>query len=201
MELKNKLSKIKKDCILDNIPIIRDKTLQFILNFVSSHNIKTILEIGTAYGYSSFAFKIFSNIEKIISLEKNKFNYEKANYYLEYMNISDVKFINIDAFEYFPNEKFDLIFMDGPKGNQIKLFEKYVSFLNPNGYIIIDNLYLNKIRLIDDNLKTKNQKSIIFKLDNFINYLKNIENYNFSIIEIDDGIGVVSKNEESKKSL
>ena len=193
MELKNKLDKLKSKCIIDKIPIIRDNTLKFIINFIKENNIGSILEIGTAYGYSAFNFKILSNIKYIVSLEKNLEKFNIAKKYLKSLNISNIDLININAFDYDTNLKFDLVFMDGPKSNQIELFQKFSNYLNPKGIIIIDNLYLNKIRLIDDNLKTKNQKSLINKLDKFIIYLQNLKNYSFELINIDDGIGIVKR--------
>ena len=44
---------IKEYGILNNVPIITDEVLNFMLFLVKNNNYKTCLEIGTAIGYSS----------------------------------------------------------------------------------------------------------------------------------------------------
>lgn len=195
MELKNKLKTLREICIKDNIPLVRKNTEEFIINFINSNNIQSILEIGTAYGYSCLSFYLNCKLEYIESLEKNPNNYQFAKKYIDELNLQNIKIINTDAFEYHPSQNFDLIFIDGPKGRQIELFEKYVQFLKPGGKIIIDNLYLNKIRNIDKEARTKSQDKLLEKLDSFVEYLKHLSNYKFELIDIDDGVGVVYKYE------
>lgn len=196
MNLKNKLNELKEMCISNNVPIIRDNTEKFIINYINDNNISTVLEIGTAYGYSAFSICMNCNIKYFESIEKNINSYNIAKKFIDPLNIKHLNLIYFDAFKYTPIKKFDLIFIDGPKANQIELFEKYINFLKPNGKIIIDNLYLQKIRNIEDSKKTNSQKNLIKKLDNFVDYLKNIKNYKFELIDIDDGVGVISKYEQ-----
>lgn len=184
------LSLLEK-CLHDNIPIIREQTATFICSIINSNQYKSILEIGTAYGYSCSLWLQNWNIEKIVSLEKLKSNYEIAK---SYLNDSRLQLLNIDAFEFNTQEKFDIIFIDGPKSNQEKLVEKYLNYLNPNGTMIIDNLYLKKFSELDNSLLTKNQLKLINKVNNFRNWLLNNPfNYQFDLYDIDDGVGVLRK--------
>lgn len=195
MDLKSKLLELKKICINNNIPIIRENTLDLILDYIKKNDVYSILEIGTAYGYSSLAFSLSEKVNFIETIEKNFNNYKIAIDFISPLKIEKLNLLNIDAFEYKTQKKFDLIFIDGPKSNQIELFNKYSEFLSNNGVIFIDNLYLNKIRTIPEERKTSSQKKIIKKVDEFVNFLKSQKDWKFELIDIDDGVGIVKKYE------
>jgi predicted O-methyltransferase YrrM len=133
---------LKNKCIADNIPIIRDKTAKFIRNTIESKEFKKILEIGTAYGYSAELFSSTMPVERVVSIEKNPENYAIAHSFLK--DNSKIKLINADAFALKLNEKFDMIFIDGPKSHQEILLDKYSQLLNKGGIIFIDNMFLKK---------------------------------------------------------
>ena len=46
------LLEIKSLAHKNNVPIMQDATSEFICSFIKSHNVKSVLEIGTAVGYS-----------------------------------------------------------------------------------------------------------------------------------------------------
>lgn len=185
--MSNKL--LLKKCLEDNIPIIRANTSKLILDLITNNNYTSLLEIGTAYGYSCSLWTQHPNLKSIVSLEKLSSNYEIAK---SFLNNEKLTLINIDAFEYKPNQKFDLIFIDGPKSNQEVLVSKYVKYLNKNGVMVIDNLYLKKFSEIDQQLLTKNQLKLINKLTNFRNWLLNNPlNLKFTLCDIDDGVGIL----------
>ena len=124
-------------------------------------------------------------------MEKNKFNFTFAFNWIKKFSFKKINPILIDAFDYKPNKIYDLIFIDGCKSNQEILFNKYKKYLSINGYIIIDNLFLKKIRNLPFYKRTKNQQKLIDKLDKFINFLENQIEFDFKLIDIDDGVGVL----------
>ncbi|MDR2557637.1 MAG: hypothetical protein LBC33_02230, partial [Mycoplasmataceae bacterium] len=113
--------------------------------------------------------------------------YLQAKHYLN--ENQKIELINDDAFLYEPTQKFDLIFIDGPKSHQEKLIMHYAQFLKPSGLIVIDNMYLKKIT--ESAQMTKQKKGLIKKIGDFRKWLK--QNYpdQFSIIDIEDGIGII----------
>ena len=164
------INELKAICINDSIPILRDKTLEYIINIIKENKIKSILEIGTAYGYSSFAFNQIDCVNEILSIEKNKDNYLKAKNFLA--GNKKINLVNDDCFDFVPNKKYDLIFIDGPKSHQDQLFLKYSSYLEDNGFIIIDNIFLKKYSSIDFNSLTKNQQHLVKKVKEFQKWLE-----------------------------
>ena len=190
MLIYKKNKKLYKICKLNNIPIIRKKTAKIINNIINENKYNSLLEIGTAYGFSCNLWIQNKNLKNIVSIEKNIDNYLIASNYVSQNNL---KLINGDAFDVQINEKFDLIFLDGPKSNQEILFEKFLNLLNDNGTIVVDNLLLNKFKKLDINQLNKNQRKLLEKIELFRKYLENNERINFTFLNIDDGIGIITK--------
>ena len=93
------------------------------------------------------------------------YNYLKAKNFLA--GNKKINLVNDDCFDFVPNKKYDLIFIDGPKSHQDQLFLKYSSYLEDNGFIIIDNIFLKKYSSIDFNSLTKNQQHLVKKVKEF----------------------------------
>ncbi|MGL4952051.1 MAG: O-methyltransferase [Mycoplasma sp.] len=182
----NNIEEIYKLSLKDNIPIIRPLTSEFIFNTISSKAVKNILEIGTAYGYSSALFGSSGECEiTTLEIDEKRFNIAKS-FLSEYKNIT-IK--NQDCFSFETNEKFDLIFIDGPKRKQIDLINKYIYNLSKNGIIIIDNLFLKKFS--EKESLTNNQKKILDDLSNLRDFILNDKRFNVQIFDIDDGIALM----------
>ena len=54
------IREIKREALEENIPIMQDETMDFITDYIEKKNIKKILEIGTAVGYSSIMMALSS---------------------------------------------------------------------------------------------------------------------------------------------
>lgn len=184
------LQQLKIICQDEKIPILRDKSLSYILSLIASKKYNSILEVGTAYGYSAFALSEEPNIKTITTLEINKENHLKAKSFLK--DIKKIETVNIDANLFISNIKFDLIFIDGAKSNQESLFAKLSNNLKENGTIIIDNIYLKKVTSIEN--PNKNHLKLIEKVARFKTWLLNLIGWDVKIIDIDDGIAICQKN-------
>ena len=183
------LTKLKQKCIDDSIPIIRDKTLAVIDKIINEHSYSCILELGTAYGYSAFCLSLNETVREITTVEKNEHNYGVALSFIS--QIKKIKLIKGDIFIYKPKQKFDLIFVDGPKSYQDIIVERYYPYLKNGGMMVIDNIFLNKFN--STNKLTKNQKKLREKVDLFHKWLVNHPKLNVKILDIDDGVAIISK--------
>jgi len=177
---------IKNVSLKDGIPIIRDNTIKYICNFINEKHYISYLEIGSGYGFSAINIAFNTTIQTIVSLEKDTKRYNKC---FEISTNDKIKYINIDAFEYQTNQTFDAILIDGPKSHQDILLEKYIKLLNPNGTIFIDNVYLKKF---NRNILTPNQKKLIEKNNSFFSWLFKQTKYKTQLVDIDDGLAVIT---------
>ena len=56
--MKEKLKEIEKYAEENSVPIIEKNSIAFIMKYIQDNNVKNILEIGSAIGYSSIMMAI-----------------------------------------------------------------------------------------------------------------------------------------------
>lgn len=170
----------------NNIPIIQDEGLDFILQLIKDNNYKSVLEIGSAIGYSAINIALANT--KVITIERDYFMYEKT---LENIKLAEVESLVFpiygDALSVDVSGKFDLIFIDAAKAQYIKFFEKFQKNLNEDGVIVCDNLDFHNL---DPNKVSRNTRQLLKKIDKFKQYLKDHEQFDTKIYHIGDGISV-----------
>ena len=62
----------------NNIPIMEPEGIEFLTNFIKENNVKNILEIGSAIGYSAIKMALVENDIKIDTIERDLSRYEEA---------------------------------------------------------------------------------------------------------------------------
>ena len=87
-------------------------------------------------------------------------------------------------------EKFDLIFIDAAKGKNTLFFNKYKENLNKGGTIITDNLSFHGLVEDPSLIETKNQRGIVRKIKEYINFLDNNEEFITTYTEVGDTIAI-----------
>ena len=185
------IEELEKYAKENNVPIIQKDGLNFIVDYIRNNNIKKILEIGTAIGYSAINMALINPEIQITTIERNKEMYDKAHLNIKKFNLE--KRINIilgDALTTKINGKYDLIFIDAAKAQYIKFFEKYKVNLNKKGVIITDNLNFHGLTNNIENIQSKNLKALVKKINNYKDFLKENQEFNTKFYEIGDGIAV-----------
>ena len=176
-----------------NIPIMQKDGINFLTNFIKENNIKNILEIGTAIGYSAIKMALVDKDINIISIERDDIRYNEAIKNIKKFKLDDrIKLIEDDAFNVELNDKFDLIFIDAAKSQNIKFFNKFSKSLSKNKYIITDNLKFHG--LVESNEKlSKNLRQLIKKIKDYIEFLKENKDYETIFYDVGDGISISKK--------
>ena len=187
------LENIEKYAKEYNIQIMQKEGIEFLTGFIRKNNIKKILEIGTAIGYSAIKMALVDQNIEIVSIERDNERYKEAVKNVKLFNLENrIKLINQDAFDVELNDKFDLIFIDAAKAQSIKFFTKFEKNLNDNKYIITDNI--NFHGLVGSNEKmSRNLKQLVRKISDYVDFLKNNNNYITKFYDIGDGISVSIK--------
>ena len=178
----------------NNVPIMEKDGIDFLTNYIKEHNIKNILEIGSAIGYSAIKMALIDNDIKITTIERDEKRYLEAVKNIKEFNLEDrINIILDDAFNVDLEEKFDLIFIDAAKSQYIKFLEKFKKNLNLDGVIISDNLDFHGLVNGDYETYSRNVKGIVRKLKNYINFLKENEEFKTEFINIGDGIAITRR--------
>lgn len=176
---------------INNIPIMQKDGILYLINYIKENNIKNILEIGSAIGYSSIMMASINSDIRITTIERDKDRYDLAVFNIKKYNLD--KQINIiygDAVDTDIAGMYDLIFIDAAKGKNVFFFEKYKNNLVKGGTIITDNLSFHGLVEDSDLVKTKNQRGIVNKIKDFISFLDNNEEFATEYIPVGDKIAI-----------
>ena len=188
------IKEIEKDAEINNVPII-SKEIREYLKFIirTNKNIKSILEVGTATGYSgiimSEEIQGRNGTLTTIEIDEDRFKIAQSNF--EKSNLKGIEQIFGDATEEIEklNKNFDLIFIDAAKGQYKKFFEDSYKLLNQGGIVFIDNILFRGYLYKES---PKRFKTIVKRLNEFTDYL--YENFDsVTLLPISDGVMLVSK--------
>ena len=189
---------IKNESLDENVPIITDEVLNYMIFTARNIKARNILEIGTATGYSGLFLAQIANENSgfLTTMEIDEIRYGKAVENFKKLGLFEKnKMIFGDALEQIPkldkNVKYDFIFIDASKGQYLKFFEMSYELLNENGIIFIDNLMFRGLVAVDKEEIPKRYKTIVRRLKEFIEKLN--EEYNFVLLPFGDGVGIVKK--------
>lgn len=186
------IEEVKNYGILNEVPIMSEDTIKEIKKIIKNNNVKTILELGTAIGYSTLCFAS-TGIDKIVSIERDELRQSIAVKNVQNSGLSNIELILGDALETRIEGKFDMIIIDAAKSQNMKFFQKYENNLNEHGIIIIDNLSFHGYVGKSSEIKSKNLRQMVRKIERFISFLDNIDGYDVKYIEVGDRLAVCKK--------
>lgn len=189
------INEIKKYAEEENVPIMQDEGIEFLTTFIVNNKINNILEVGTAIGYSAIMMALANPNAKIVTIERDENRYKEALKNIKKFGLDDrITLIYKDALEVYLNEKFDLIFLDGAKGQNINFFEHFENNLNEDGYIITDNInFHGYVEKNEEEIKSRNLRGLVRKIKKYIEYLKTNKKYETQFFNKGDGVSVTKK--------
>lgn len=183
-----------------NVPIIEKESITFIMKYIKANNIKNILEIGSAIGYSAILMASVDPEVTVTTIERDNTRYMEC-----LKNVKKVNFehkINVvfqDALEVnLTDVQYDMIFIDAAKGQYTKFFEKFKYFLKDNGVIITDNLKFHGNVGKSSEIESKNLRSLVGKIEDYIEFLKENKEFETVFYDVGDGLSVSVKKDEKK---
>ena len=203
-EYLRKLVPKKKDFLIrmevyaeeNHVPIVEPEVAQLIKVLLKSKQAKTILEIGTAIGYSALLMcDALDGKCHITTIERREDMVQLASEFISDSKYKDsIKIIHGDANQVLDDisEKFDLIFMDAAKGQYMEFFNKSMDLLNPGGIIIADNVLFRGM-VASDKLVNRRKITIVKRLREFLKYINEVEGFESAIIPIGDGVALIYK--------
>lgn len=188
------MEEIKEIAKLQHIPIIRDQTAEALVNLCKEVNPRKVLEIGTAIGYSGLLILgscdcMLTTIEK----DANRISVARENFQ-KYCQTERIKLIEGDAKEILSSlakkrEKYDLIFLDGAKGQYIRYYDDIKSLLGSGGVLFADNVLLQGMVKLQGEIPHKH-RSMVVNMRKFLDRIKVDQDYQTEIFEIEDGYSI-----------
>lgn len=174
----------------NNVPIISDEGRLFLEGLIKDENLTSVLEIGTAIGYS--ALFMAPLVSHITTIERDpKMIKEAVKNFSLYDHEKKITLIEGDALDVtISNQTFDLIFIDAAKAQYEKFFLKYVPLLSEKGVVVCDNLNFHNL---DPNKVSRGTRNLIKKLNAFKEFLKNNKDYHTDFFDDGDGMSITRK--------
>lgn len=175
----------------NKIPISQPESIRFIEVILKLSGAESILEIGSAIGYSAIRMSKAVNAEvTTIEISHNMAEMARANFKRAGLE-NKIKLIEGDACEVLKklNEKYDVIFVDAAKAKYLEFLEHSMRLLKNGGLLISDNVLYKGMTASDELLKRR-KVTIVRRLRNYIKILSEGERFDTTVVPIGDGIAL-----------
>ena len=190
-QVEDKIKELEVSARSRGIPIMMSDGIDYLCDYIRKNNIKNILEIGSAIGYSAIRMALVDNDIKITTIERDNERYNEAVKNIDEFSLGEqIEIILGDAMDIEVNGLYDLIFIDASKGHNIDFFNKYKKNLREHGVIITDNLSFHGLVENEELAITRGQRGIVRKIKNFIEFLDKQEDFYTEYISLGDKIAV-----------
>ena len=186
---------VRDYCDKTHIPILRPATEQLVISLIKEKQPKTILEIGTAIGFSGAVMLLNSKaILNTIEIDERMASVAKQNF-LNCGIIDRATIFSGDCKEIIPKitGQYDFIFLDGPKGQYLSLYPYLKDILNVSGMLVCDNVLYRGLTENPPSSYKHKHVTIANNLKEFLKTLKHDKQFNTEIYDFDDGISVSIK--------
>lgn len=184
------------------VPIIRPAMMNFMRTMLALHRPMTILEIGSAIGFSALLMKEYSpkgctiyTIENYAPrIEEAKKNFEKYDidnqiHLIEGDAVQIIKEMNSPE----NTEGFDMIFMDAAKGQYINMYSDVKRLLRKEGLLLSDNVLQEGDILESRYAVTRRDRTIHSRMREYLYTLSHDDDYVTSILPVADGVAISIK--------
>lgn len=193
--MEDDINSIKEYAYTNNIPIMQDEGINYLINYIKENNIKNILEIGTAIGYSAIMMCMADKDVSVVTIERDEKRYLEAIKNIKKFKLEErIHLIYNDALEVKLNNQYDLIFIDAAKAQNKNIFERFEKNLRESGTIITDNMNFHGLIFEDEkNITSRNLRQLVRKIKDYHIFLENNNYYETEILNIGDGIAISIK--------
>ena len=192
------LEVIEKEALDTYVPIIRKEMQSFLKVLLKIQKPMSILEVGTAVGFSALLMSEYmpegGHITTIENYDKRipiaRANFKRAG------REDMITLIEGDALEVMKDMEgsYDMIFMDAAKGQYINYFPHVMRLLKKGGLIISDNVLQDGDIIESRYAIERRNRTIHGRMRDYLYELKHNDELVTSIIPLGDGVALSYKN-------
>lgn len=184
-----------------DVPIIRPQVQNLLKLLLAMKEPKTILEVGTAIGFSALLMSEYgprdchiTTIEKYeVRIPIARENFKKTG------KEKEITLIEGDATQILKEltGPYDMIFMDAAKGQYIHFLPDILRLLPTGGILVSDNVLQDGDVLQSRYAVTRRDRTIHSRMREYLYELKHHEGLQTDILPIGDGVTVSVKKEQA----
>ena len=197
------LETIEREARASDVPIIRREMQSFLKVLISLQKPASILEVGTAVGFSALLMSEYAPVGcRITTIE----NYEKRipiarENFIRAGKEERITLIEGDAAKVLAQlgGEFDLIFMDAAKGQYIHYLPDVMRLLSEGGCLVSDNVMQDGDVIESRFAVERRNRTIHARMREYLYELKHREDLVTSILPLGDGVAVSVKQSVRKE--
>ena len=188
------LEELREKARAEHVPIIRDDMLEFIRFLLVKEKPKTILEIGTAVGFSALFMQSVLPGAMITTIEKVEMRLKEAR---KNLAGSKIELLEGDALDVLAGLKgpYDMIFLDAAKGQYGNFLPDCKRLLKKGGIMLTDNVLLEGSIAESRFGVERRDRTIHERMRNFLREITHTEGYTTVIVPVGDGAALTYKEE------
>jgi predicted O-methyltransferase YrrM len=175
------------------VPIVSSSGGALLAQLVAGRQSVSILEIGTAIGYSTLLMALnMPSDGHIVTLEQDPERIQLAQEFLAKAGMLErVDIIAGDAGEELVrlSGKFDFVFIDAAKGQYLDYLHKVINKLSANAVIVADNVLFRGMVLSEEE-PPKRYRTIVRRLREYINFVSHDPQFTTVIMKQGDGLAI-----------
>jgi predicted O-methyltransferase YrrM len=138
------LQKMEEEADTGAVPIIGPLVGRFLYNLARSSRAKSVLEIGTAIGYSGIwlARAVAPLKGTVTTIDKDPTRVRQASHNIAEAKLGNtIKVLEGDALQILPTlqDEYDLVFLDSDKNIYLDAFKLSIKKLRKGGLFVVDN--------------------------------------------------------------
>lgn len=179
------------------VPIMEDEGMNHLLALLIGQQPRTILEIGSAIGFSAVKMAQALPDCRVDTIERDEERYQKAVEFIAETGLGDqISIFQGDALEFDINlldKAYDAIFIDAAKGQYERFFEKYEILLANGGTVYCDNMQMHGLAELPIAEVPKRKRTMIRNLKKFRDRMMEHSAYHTTLLDQGDGIMVCKK--------
>lgn len=187
------LKEIEEYADENDIPIINKMSTQLLIETVKNKSPKSILEIGTAVGYSALLMASYMPKDgKIITIEQDANRIDTAyNFITRAGRIEQIQLLDGDASDILMQLEgtFDMVFIDAAKGQYLDYLQKVMDKLVVGAVIIADNVLFRGM-VMSDEPPLKRYRTIVKRLREYLDFVSHDPRFSTTIHSEGDGVAI-----------
>lgn len=196
------LDKIEKEAQEGQIPVIRKPVQSLLKFFLALTKPQSILEVGTAVGFSALLMDEYSpagchittieKYEKRIPLARENFRRAGAE--------ERITLLEGDAAELLKglNDSYDFIFMDAAKGQYIHFLPDVLRLLSDGGLLVSDNVLQDGDIVESRFAVSRRNRTIHARMRDYLYELKHHPELETAVLPVGDGVTVSVRRRDVK---
>ena len=176
----------------NRVPIISEAGAAMLIKIVGRKQPLSVLEVGTAIGYSAILTAMHSPASRILTIEQNPQRSALAASFIREAGLEHrINIMTGDAGEILPilRGNFDFVFLDAAKGQYLDYLTKIQDQLLPGSVVAADNVLFRDMVEGGADIPRR-YRTIVKRLRQYLEFVRNDQFFDTTVYPSGDGMAI-----------